>query len=385
MIHCDYTMKNKSIRPGSGAGPWLFMGVLMAFQAHGATPSLKDTFKDCFVVGAALNQSQIFGEDTNGLAVVRAQFNSITPENILKWERIHPTPTNYNFEPADRYVEFGEQNGMFIVGHTLIWHSQTPGWVFKNEDGTLANRETLLNRMHDHIATVVGRYKGRVKGWDVVNEALSEEGVLRESRWKKIIGEDYILKAFQFAHEADPDAELYYNDFSLENAPKRAGAIALIQKLQASGAHISGVGLQGHYKMDWPTTQQIDETITDFQKLGIKVHITELDVDVLPQPSQNRTAEVGLRFEGQAKFNPYPRGLPLMQQRQLARRYAEVFKVLVNHRDEVERVTFWGVSDSDSWLNNWPIRGRTSYPLLFDRELEPKPAFKAVIKTAPKN
>lgn len=184
----------------------------------GQEPALKDVFKDAFLVGAALNMDQFFERDTVGAAIVKRHFNTISPENELKWERIHPRPGVYDFEAADRYVAFGEANGMFIVGHTLGWHSQTPAWVFQDAVGQPVGRDTLLARLRDHIHTVVGRYRGRIHGWDVFNEVLNEDGTLRRSRWLEIIGEDYVAKAFQYAHEADPAAELYYNDYSVENA-----------------------------------------------------------------------------------------------------------------------------------------------------------------------
>ena len=354
----------------------------VSLAAASAQPSLKEAFKDHFLIGAALNENQFTERDTRGAAIVKAQFNTITPENVLKWASIHPEPDTYGFSPGDRYVEFGEKNKMFIVGHTLVWHNQTPDWVFRDEQGKLLDRETLLKRMRDHIHTVVGRYQGRIRGWDVVNEALNEDGTMRESLWRKIIGEDYVQKAFEFAHEADPNAELYYNDYSLENEPKRNGAVALIKKLQAAGIPIAAVGLQNHDKMDWPTPAQVDATIDAFAKLGGKVMITELDIDVLPPTSRSQAAEVSMKVALQAKLNPYTNGLPDTVQQALAKRYAELFATFVKHSDKIKRVTFWGVTDGDSWLNNWPVRGRISYPLLFDREGKPKPAFQAVHKSA---
>jgi endo-1,4-beta-xylanase len=342
--------------------------------------SLRNIFKDSFMVGAALNANQFSGRDSRGEAIVTAQFNSITPENVLKWALVHPKPGAYDFDAPDRYVAFGEKYHMFIIGHTLIWHSQTPSWVFQDEQGNQLDRETLLKRMRDHIHTVVGRYKGRIKGWDVVNEALNEDGTMRQSPWMKIIGEDYIVKAFQYAHEADPEAQLYYNDYSLENEAKRNGAVALIKKLQAAGVPVYAVGLQGHDKMDWPTVEQQDKTITAFVSLGLKVNITELDIDVLPRPASGSSADVSQNFELREKLNPYAQGLPDSIQQALAKRYAELFTVFQKHREAIDRVTFWGVTDGDSWLNNWPVRGRTSYPLLFDRAGQPKPAFDAVIR-----
>jgi len=361
--------------------PIILSSIIISSHAK-ERPTLKDAFKNDFLVGVALNSFQFTGKDTLADAIVKEQFNSISPENALKWMSIHPKLDSYNFKDADSYVEFGEKNNMFIIGHTLVWHSQVPMWVFQDEKGNAVDRETLLNRMHDHIQTVVGRYKGKIKGWDVVNEALNDDGTLRQTQWMKIIGEDYIEKAFQFAHEADPDAELYYNDYSLPNSSKRNGAIKLIKNLQSKGIKISGVGMQGHYKMDWPTTAQVDSTIKAFAELGIKVMITEFDIDALPQATFNMGADVSLSVEAREKLNPYKDGLPDSVQQLLAERYAGLFSVFVNNSKDVSRVTFWGVRDRDSWLNNWPVRGRTSYPLLFDRKGNPKPAYDAVIKIA---
>jgi endo-1,4-beta-xylanase len=352
------------------------------FSGSPKGPFLKDAFKNSFLIGVAINQKQISEQDELGVQIITSQFNSISPENVLKWEKVHPQPGKYDFDPSDRYVAFGEKYHMFTTGHVLVWHSQTPRWVFQDDKGNPVDRETLLNRMRDHIHTVVGRYKGRIQGWDVVNESLNEDGTLRESPWMKIIGEDYIAKAFEYAHEADPKADLYYNDYSLANEPKRNGAIELIKKLKAQGVPITAVGLQGHYKMDWPSVDQVDAAIAGLSKLGVKVNITELDIDVLPAASRDRGADVGLSVKAQPQLNPYPDGLPESAQQGLAKRYAELFSVFQKHRDVMDRVTLWGVTDQDSWLNNWPIRGRTNYPLPFDREGKPKPAFDAVIQIA---
>jgi endo-1,4-beta-xylanase len=345
-------------------------------------PTLKTAFKDDFLIGVALNEAQFCESNSSEAAIVKTHFNSISPENVLKWKNIHPQPGQYDFTLADRYVEFGETNKMFILGHNLIWHEQTPPWVFLGDAGKPASRDVLLARMREHIFTVVGRYQGKIGGWDVVNEALSDDGTLRNSPWRKIIGDDYIAKAFEFAREADPQAELYYNDYALENEPKRGAAVALVKKLQAQGVKITGVGLQGHYQMNWPTEAQVTQTIKTFSELGVKVSITELDVDVLPAAKNYQGADVSVNFSARAELNPYQNGLPDAMQQQLARRYASLFKVFLAHRREIERVTFWGVTDGSSWLNNWPVAGRTSYPLLFDRDCKPKPAFAAVVQAA---
>lgn len=355
--------------------------ILLAAAAH-AQPALKDAFQGIFRIGAALNPSVFEETNARDAAIVTSQFNTISPENVLKWEAIHPRPDTYNFDPADHYVAFGQKYKMFIVGHNLVWHSQVPAWVFRDDKGAPLTRDALLERMHDHIRTVVGRYKGRIGGWDVVNEALNEDGTLRKSQWLNIIGEDYIAKAFQFAHEADPAAELYYNDYSIENEAKRKGAVELIKKLQAQHIPVTAMGLQGHDKLDWPTVQQQADTIEAFAELGIKVNISEFDIDVLPRNAPGNSADVSATSRGGAGLNPYTAGLPDTVQQALASRYAELFAVFVKHRASMSRITFWGVTDGGSWLNNFPMRGRTNYPLLFDREGKPKPAFFSVIRTA---
>ncbi|MEP6789116.1 MAG: endo-1,4-beta-xylanase, partial [Acidobacteriota bacterium] len=347
-----------------------------------AQTTLKEAFKPDFMIGASLNSSQFTEQDAIGVDIVKTQFNTISPENVLKWASVHPKPDQYSFNMTDRYVDFGVKNKMFIIGHTLVWHNQTPKWVFEEDNGNSVTRDVLLKRLHDHIQMVVGRYKGKINGWDVVNEALNEDGTMRQTQWYKIIGGDYIIKAFQYAHEADPNAELYYNDYSLENTAKRNGAIALIKNLLAAKVPVKAIGLQGHDKLrDFPTVEQQDATITAFANLGIRVNITELDIDVLPSASQYRGADVTANYGLQDKLNPYKYGLPDAVQAELAKRYAELFRVFLRHRKDIDRITFWCVKDGDSWLNNWPVRGRTSYPLLFDRAGKPKPAFDAVLQT----
>jgi len=344
-----------------------------------AQTTLKGAFNDRFLVGAALNDTQFSGGNPGEIALIKAQFNSISPENVMKWDSLQPQPGKFDFLAADRYVRFGMENGMFIVGHTLVWHAQTPDWVFEGAKGKRLDRETLLQRMRDHIHAVVGHYKGKVKSWDVVNEALEGDGTLRDSPWRQVIGGDYIAKAFQFAHEADPAAELFYNDYGIETGAKREGALALIRKLKADGVPITGVGIQEHVGLSWPSSRDVNEAIAAFGRLGIKVAITELDIDVLPARTQSLNADVKRREAVDPALNPYATGLPDTVQQAVAHRYAELFGVYLQHPGIVERVTFWGVTDADSWLNNWPIRGRTSYPLLFDSAGRPKPAFYAVV------
>ncbi|NNE45981.1 MAG: endo-1,4-beta-xylanase [Rhodothermales bacterium] len=344
--------------------------------------TLKSAFAESFMVGAALNEAQFSGQAVDEAAIVMKHFNTITPENTLKWESVHPEPDSFNFGPADAYVSFGEENGMFIVGHALVWHHQTPQWVFQDENGEDVDRETLLNTMQNHILTVVGRYKGRIDGWDVVNEALNDDGTLRETAWLRIIGDDYIAKAFEYAREADPDVQLYYNDYSLPDRPKRDGTVALITNLQERGIDVAGVGLQGHYKLTSPGVAQLDSSIAAFAAMGVDVMITELDIDVLPAAWEHRGADLSLDVELHDALNPYTEALPDSMQHVLATRYAELFGVFQKNADVVTRVTFWGVTDQASWLNSWPVEGRTSYPLLFDRSNNPKHAYDMVIAVA---
>lgn len=354
-------------------------GLSLSAQAQ---TTLKDAFKNFFYIGTAVSQRQFNEQDARGNPIIAAQFDTISPENVLKWESVHPRWDTYTFEQADRYVAYGEKYHMWIVGHNLVWHSQTPAWVFQDEKGAPLTRNALLERLHDHIMTVVGRYKGRIQSWDVVNEALNEDGTLRNSNWRKIIGDDYIAKAFQYAHEADPKAELNYNDYNLENEAKRNGALALVKQLKDQGIPITAVGLQGHDNMEWPTLQQQDDTIAAFKALGVKVCISELDVDVLPAAGRAPTADVSATAAATVNSNPYVNGLPDAVQQALAKRYADLFGVYLKYAGTVTRVTLWGVTDGDSWKNDFPVRGRTNYPLLFDREGKPKPAVDAIIQAA---
>jgi endo-1,4-beta-xylanase len=348
-------------------------------------PALKDIFANDFRIGAALNSDQIYGKIPAETALILKHFNTLTSENIMKWEGIHPRPDQYNFEPADKFVELGQKNNMFLIGHTLVWHSQTPAWVFENTDGKPADRQTLLGRMKEHIETVVGRYKGRINGWDVVNEAISGDGQLRKTKWLEIIGPDFIARAFEFAHQADPDAELYYNDYDMWKPDHREAVVRLVNELREKGLRIDGVGMQGHWGFDYPPIEEAEKSIETYASLGLKVMITELDISVLPRAGNYRGADISQNFQLQKELNPWPDGLPEEMQQKLADRYVEFFTLFRKHADKIDRVTFWNVHDGNSWLNNWPIRGRTDYPLLFDRQGKPKPAFFAVVKTAESN
>ncbi|WP_232538813.1 endo-1,4-beta-xylanase [Chitinophaga tropicalis] len=337
--------------------------------------SLKSTFKNDFLIGTALSIQQISGNEMAIAKWVPGQFNAITPENLMKAALIHPEWNRYNFEAADRFVAYGTRYNMKVNGHTLIWHSQLPFFIRR-----VKNADSLRHFFTEHIDTVVSRYRGKVYSWDVVNEALEEDGSLRRSIFLELLGENYIIEAFRLAQQADPGAELYYNDYNIEQPQKRAGAVALIKKIQAAGVRIDGVGIQGHWHANDVPLEKIEQSILAYAALGIKVMFTELDLTVLPNPWDSNTADVSASVNGKrAGMDPYPNGLPDSVQATLSRGYANLFRLFLKHRDKISRITFWGVNDAYSWLNNWPIRGRTNYPLLFDRQNQPKPAFFAVI------
>jgi endo-1,4-beta-xylanase len=254
-----------------------------AFGAETSAPALKDLAPRSLLVGAAVNQEQSDGKDVVTAAIVTRQFNTISPEDLLKWERVHPQPDSYAFEAADRFVAFGHEHGMAVIGHCLVWHQQTPRWVFEGKGGARPDRDTALARMRDHILKVAGRYRGRIHGWDVVNEALEDDGTLRKTPWLETIGEDYIAKAFEYAHEADPEAELYYNDYNLWKPAKRDAAIRIAKQLRERGLRVDAIGEQAHWGLEEPDLPAIDATLAAIEAAGFKAMLTEMDVDVLPR------------------------------------------------------------------------------------------------------
>lgn len=358
----------------------LLLAALPAFADHHES-TLKGAFSDAFRVGAAVSRDQVMGKDPEAMKLAAKQFNTLTAENVMKWEKIEPLENEFDWEGADALVEFAEANGMEVAGHVLVWHQQTPDWVFEDGKGGPASREQLLVRMKNHIDQVVGRYRGRVQSWEVVNEALNEDGTLRSTPWLEIIGEDYIAKAFEFAHQADPEAKLYYNDYNMFKPEKAAGARRLIQSLRDDGLAVHGAGMQGHYGWDNPADMgEFEAALAGFADMGLEVYITELDVSVIPFPDpENWGADISLNMELNAKYNPYPDGLPDDMAQKQARQYKKLFQVMLDHKDAVGRVTFWGINDGHSWKNGWPMEGRTDYPLLFDRNNKPKAVFYEII------
>ncbi|MGC4100366.1 endo-1,4-beta-xylanase [Ferruginibacter sp.] len=338
----------------------------------GTIPSLKGVYKKDFTIGTALNSTQIEEKDPQAALLIPQQFNTATPENIMKAEIIHPQWDVYNFDMADKMVAYCAKNNMLVNAHTLIWHSQLPPFVRQ-----IQSVDSFRTFFTNHIKTVAGRYDGKVYSWDVVNEALNEDGTLRKSVFSQKLGDDFVTEAFRLAQAAAPNTHLYYNDYNNEQPAKRAGCIALIKKIQAAGVRIDGVGIQGHWHLGKLPLKEIEESIEQYAALGIKVMITELDIEVLPRNFQG--ADVNQRMKADPTMDPYKNGLPDSIQQKLADDYRSLFKLFLKHKDKIARVTFWGVNDGQSWLNGWPVPGRTNYPLLFDRNFKPKPAFDAVI------
>jgi len=339
--------------------------------------SLGAHFKDLFYLGAAINENTILGLDPKSATIVNSEFNTITPENSLKWMFIQPKPNKFNFKAADKYVEMGLKNNMYIVGHALVWHAQLADFM-QNIDNSAEARKHVDN----HINRLVSRYKGKIDAWDVVNEAFEEDGSLRASVFYNNMGENYIEEVFRITEKADPDADLIYNDYNLYKPEKRAAVLKMVKNFKSNGTKINGVGVQAHWDLKSPSLEEIEQIILDIHAEGVSVSFTELDISVLPNPWEMVGAEVTQnfsKFEGDPKMNPYPNGLPDAVQEKLAKRYQDIFNLFVKHSDKINRVTFWGVMDKHSWLNDWPIKGRTNYPLLFDRDYQPKVAYERLL------
>jgi endo-1,4-beta-xylanase len=352
-----------------------------AATATSTIPSLKETFKNDFLIGTALSAQQIEEKDTGAARLVPQQFNAATPENIMKAQIIHTQWDKYNFDPADKLVAYAKKNDIKITAHTLIWHSQTPAFLRGIKDA-----DSIKQYFVNHITAVSSRYDGKVYSWDVVNEALNEDGTLRNSIFRQKLGDDYIVEAFRLTQKAAPHTQLYYNDYNIEQPKKRAGAVAIIKKVQAAGVRIDGVGIQGHWHVDNVPMEEIEQSIKEFSALGIQVAFTELDISVLPNPrGRANSADISQTADYNAQINPYTKELPDSIQQKLATAYSKLFNLFLKYKNNISRVTFWGVNDGQSWLNGFPVRGRTNYPLLFDRQFKPKPAFYTVINTKTKS
>ena len=354
----------------TAAGLIIFIMTVMVYGQNNtdttSLKSLKEVYAGKFLIGCA---ADLRGYSDAELANIKTQYDIVTPENCMKPQPIHPSEDTYNFATADALVDWCQKNRVKVWGHTLVWHAQTGRWFFEGPDGKPASRELAMERLKKHIFTVVGRYKGRVIGWDVVNEAIADSGAgktenLRNYSWYKVVGPDVINMAFKWAHEADPNAELYYNDYNIEQGAvaetgKHASSMILLKRLIAEGVPINGVGIQGHWHLD-TNLADVEKAITDYASLGLKVSITELDVTATGSNSGAFSVSGGQRT------------IPKENYLKQAEVYKKLFEIFKRHADVIDRVTFWGISDSRSWR-----RGQDA--LLFDGKLKPKPAFKAVI------
>jgi len=331
------------------------------------TKGLKDYYHDFFPIGVAVNARSMQGEEAQ---LLLQEFNSVTPENAMKMEVIHPKEKIYHWKLADSIVAFAQKYHLQVRGHTLLWHQQAPNWIFVDDQGNPVNKETLLNRLKEHIYTVVGRYKGKIYAWDVVNEAVDDnpKNFLRSSKWIQIGGEEIIAKAFEYAHEADPEALLFYNDYNSERPEKRERIYRLLKQLKDAGVPIHGVGLQAHWSIFEPSAEELIQAIEQYASLGLQLHFTELDMSVYPWEKDSRRKRPG---EDDALT-------PEKEQQQIDQ-YAKVFSIFRKYKSHITSVTFWNLSDRYSWLDYYPIRGRKNYPLLFDQQLERKKAYWKVV------
>jgi len=345
--------------------------------------SLHDAFAERFVVGVGLNGNLREDYTDRERELIGRQFAIVTPANCMKMEHIWREPNQYRWEEADAFVEYASANDLQVCGHCLIWakDDRTPLWVYEDDEGETLDRETMLRRMREYIHEVGGRYRGKVASWDVVNEVLSDGGdVIRPSQWLDLIGEDYIDHAFRYAKEADPDAVLVFNDYNIWMPYKRDKMLSLLQGLLDRGVPIDAVGMQGHWELDRVPFEEVEATIEAIESLGLKVMVTELDLDVVTR--SRWWADGGKYREEMSQTDPFRDGCPEDVLQRQAEQYAQLFEIFVRHGDAIDRITFWDLHDGHSWLNKFPWE-RANYPLLFDSDARSKPAFHAVLETAP--
>jgi len=350
--------------------------------------NLKDAFSDAFKIGVAVTPHNISGEDPQAEELILKHFNAVSPENCLKAEVVHPTPDTWDFSQADAYVQYAEDHGLWKLGHTLCWHNQTPSFYWEKKNGQPKSREELIETLRSHIETVAGRYAGRIDAWDVVNEIIGEHGEYRVKGWVKAFGGDgyeVVRNAFMFAEKYAPGTELYYNDFNVWRKEHVDGIVTMVKRLQSEGIRIDGVGIQAHWGLNYPKTEYIEHAIDTLASCGIKVMITELDVDVLPLTKEGQIigqamSESQFQLEEfKTFFDPYQNGMPDDVAEQLDNRYAELFGIFYKHRDQIDRITVWGLKDDISWKNGYPIPNRTNYPLLFNRDYSAKKAIDKIL------
>lgn len=370
------------------------ISVSCSHQAETTDTTLKDAFADDFLVGVAVAQDIIANNDTACINLICQQFNAVSPESVLKPEYIHPAPDVWDFSQGDAYCKFAADHGLKALGHTLVWHNQTPDFFWLNADGSVRTKEEMEATLEEYVEKTVTHFAGKVYAWDVVNEIVSEEGGYRDDKgWEKYYPgskDSLVALAFRTAQRCDPEAELYYNDYNMWRQSKVDGAVHIVKMLREQGIRIDGVGIQAHWGLNYPDMKDVETTIDRLYDLGVKVMITELDVDMLPFSREGQMTGKAMydpalqREEFMKWLNPYADGLPTEVDQQIADRYEEIMRTIYGKRDKISRVTFWGLHDGISWKNDYPIPNRTNYPLLFGRGLEKKKAYYSVVNVGKK-
>lgn len=363
---------------------------LQMIPVFGQPTTLKDAFRDYWRMSISVNQWQVKAEtpsnsqaeytgmvgldQTSDWDMITRHFGWVVAENCMKCEVIHPKEGVYDFTLADQFVDKARAAGLKVLGHCLIWHSQCAPWFHFDEEGKFVSPEVLKKRMKEHITTVMAHFKGRVDAWDVVNEAFEDDGTPRKSLFWQILGSDYIPLAFQYAHEADPTAELYYNDFSMNKASKVDGVTAFFRPLIDKGMPITAIGMQGHLILEDAAdyVSQYDYAIRSIAALGVPTFFSELDLSVLPNPYGFSGANVSDRFTYTPDKDPYIEKLPAEVEKKANQFWTDFFNMLIGHKDNILRIGFWNLNDKCSWRNDFPIRGRHDYATLFDRNSNPK-------------
>ena len=370
---------------------------IMVSATATAQTTLKDAYRDYWYTGVSVNQwevqadlsgknehnvtGQVSSDQTRNWDIITRNFNWVVAENCMKCEVIHPKEGIYDFTLADQFVDKAKAAGLKVLGHCLIWHSQCAPWFHYDDKGNLVSADVLKKRMREHIFTIVNHFKGRVDAWDVVNEAFEDDGTPRKSLFYQILGSDYIPLAFQYAHEADPTAELYYNDFSMNKAKKVEGVTNFFRPLVRVGVPVTAIGMQGHLILeDNNYVQEYEHSIETIKSVGVPTFFSELDISVLPNPYGFSGANVSDRFAYRPEMDPYKDGISKEMEQQVEDFWVSFYQMLLRHHKDILRVNFWCLNDANSWRNDFPIKGRTDYATLFDRNNQPKPFVQKLIE-----
>ena len=343
--------------------------------------SLAEAYRDYWYTGVSVNQWEVEGDQESHWDVITKNFNWVVAENCMKCEVIHPQEGVYDFTLADKFVDKAKAAGLKVQGHCLIWHSQCAPWFHFDKDGKLVSREELKKRMREHIYTIVSHFKGRIDAWDVCNECFEDDGSPRKSLFWQILGTDYIPLAFQYAHEADPNVQLFYNDYSMNKPAKVEGVANFFRPLIEQGLPVTAIGMQGHMILEdaKELLPQYDHSIKTIAALGVPTFFSELDLSVLPNPYGFSGANVSDRFTYTPEKDPFKEGLTKEKEAEINQYWVDFYKMLIPHKDNILRVNFWCLNDANSWRNDFPIQGRSDYATLYDRQNQPKGMIQEII------